>query len=97
MKKLKDHLIVGLISGLIAPPVAFTVFSLTNFPDRSVLGTLHFYYKGNVLSHVISLSVLINLIVFFLFLNSGKEKIARGVIGATFVYVLIVSFVILLS
>ncbi|MBL0104329.1 MAG: hypothetical protein IPP51_11590 [Bacteroidetes bacterium] len=97
MLKFKDRFLIGLISGLLAPPVAFAVFSLLSFPDRSILGTLRFYMKGNVLSHVISLSVLMNLIVFFFFLNSKKEQTARGVIGATFVYVFIVLIVILLS
>ena len=97
MKRIPDQVFIGLIIGLIVPVLAFYIFSAINFPDRSVLGTLLFYKKGGVITHVISLSVLANLIPFFLLLNSGKEKIPRGIIGGSFIYVFIVLIVMLLK
>ena len=97
MKKYSDNFILGIMLGLIAPFIAFSVYSLINFPDRSVAATLMFYKKGSVLTHVISLSVLANLICFFGFLNNGKEKTARGIIGGSFVYVFVVLLILLLK
>lgn len=97
MNRLSDNFFIGLFLGIIVPVIAFSIFSTVNFPDRSIVDTLSFYKKGSVLTHVISLSVLANLIVFFLFLNNKKEKTARGIIGGSFVYVFVVLIIMLLK
>jgi hypothetical protein len=97
MSKLADNFIVGFILGLIVPVIAFTIYAIINFPDSSIVEALLFYKKGNVLTHVISLSVLSNLIPFFLFLNNKKEKTANGIIGGSFVYVFIVLIIMFLK
>ena len=97
MNKYSDHILLGIVLGLIVPVIAFSIFSMINFPDRSIIGTLIFYKKGSVLTHVISLSVLANLITFFFFLNNKKEQTARGIIGGSFVYVFIVLIIMLLK
>jgi len=97
MNKLSDNFIVGFISGLIVPVIAFSIYATINFPDSSIMEALLFYKKGNVLTHVISLSVLANLIPFFAFLNNKKEKTANGIIGGSFVYVFIVLIIMFLK
>lgn len=97
MNKLSDNFIVGFISGLIVPIIAFSIYATINFPESSVWEALMFYKRGNVLTHVISLSVLANLITFFLFLNNRKEKTANGIIGGSFVYVFIVLIIMFLK
>ena len=95
--RVKDHFITGLIAGIIAPPVTFSLFSVYNFPERTIYNTLRFYYRGSVMTHVISLSVLINLIIFYFFLRSKKEEAAKGVIGATFAYVIVVLILMIIA
>ena len=97
MSKYTDNFYSGFVLGLIVPVVAFALYSQVKFPDRSVIDTLIFYKKGSVLTHVISLSVIANLVVFFLFLNNKKEKTAKGVIGGSFIYVFIVLIIMLLK
>ena len=77
MNKLSDNFIVGFISGLIVPIIAFSIYATINFPDSSIIEALLFYKKGNVLTHVISLSVLANLLPFFAFLNNIDISIER--------------------
>lgn len=90
MIKYSDHMLTGFIIGLLTPAIAFSIFSVVNYPDRTIIDSLIFYKKGSVLTHVISLSVIANLIVFYLFLNSRKERTAKGIIGGSFIYVFIV-------
>ncbi len=91
----KNNLVVGLLLGLIIPPVAFSIYSLLSFHERTIWDSVLFYKRGGVLSHVISLSVIANLIPFFLSLNTGNEKTSRGIIGGSFIYVIIVLLIIL--
>ncbi len=93
----KNSFIFGFIVGLIIPPIAFSIYILISFQERTIWNAVLFYKRGGVLSHVISLSVIANLIPFFLSLNSGNEKTARGVIGGSFIYVFIVLLIILLK
>jgi len=85
-----NHAGTGAILGIFAPPVAFGIFSLLNYPDASFQGVLNMYSKGGVLTHVISLSVIVNLLIFFLFIWSSKERSAQGVLGATIAWALLV-------
>ena len=78
------------------PIIAFSIYATINFPDSSIMEALLFYKKGNVLTHVISLSVLANLLPFFAFLNNKKEQTANGIIGGSFVYVFIVLIIMFL-
>lgn len=80
----------GFITGLISPPSAFGLFCLFNFAGDNVWDILISYTERNVLTHIISLSVIVNLPLFFIFLNSGREQNARGVLGATILYGLII-------
>jgi hypothetical protein len=87
---MKNKVSTGLIIGLICPPLAFYVFYLLEFRDTGIFDVLRGYSMRNVLTHVISLSVLINLPVFFAFLGSNRELSARGVLGATFIFAFVV-------
>jgi hypothetical protein len=83
---IKDNVITGLISGLLAPLLAFGVYAKNKFPQVE-LSTIFQHVKGlGILSAMISLSVFINLLVFFLFIWSKADRSAKGVLAATFVY-----------
>jgi hypothetical protein len=90
MKNRSNNIYTGLAVGLISPPVAFFIFCVFEFQDESTLELLRGYAGRHVLSHVISLSVIINLPLFFAFLRSNRDNSARGVIGATLVYAFII-------
>ena len=92
-KNLKDF-ISGLAVGIIAPPITFYFFCLFAFPETSVVDQLMTYIRRHVLTHVISLAAIINLALFFIFLQMNKDFISRGILGATFIYA---AFVLILK
>jgi hypothetical protein len=90
MNNWSNKIITGLITGIVSPPAGFYIFCLFVYPGESALELLQGYARRHVLTHVISLSVLFNLALFFIFLNTKREISARGVLGATFIYAFIV-------
>jgi hypothetical protein len=84
--------LIGWIIGLLAPPVGFTVFCYFFFSGQSLFEAWRMFEERRVLPHVISLSVIVNLVCFFAFLKADKDASARGVLGATFLYVFVVLY-----
>ena len=60
----------GTLVGLLAPIVAYVVY-VGFYLEADIEETYHSIVEMNKLSHVISLSVLINLLLFFMFYNSS--------------------------
>ena len=94
---IKDNLFTGLLSGLMAPVVTFSIYTKIKFPEETILNVLHHITEIGILSTVISLSVFINLLVFFLFLWSKNDHSAKGVLAATFLYAFLVAVLKLAS
>ncbi|MBX9732623.1 MAG: hypothetical protein K2X37_01065 [Chitinophagaceae bacterium] len=86
----KDNLRTGLILGLLAPVVGlfgyylwkFRLFTLSEF--FQVLGL-----QKSLLSGIISISLVMNAILFTIFINTQKDKTARGIFFATCGYAVI--------
>ncbi|HNS11550.1 MAG TPA: hypothetical protein PKM97_02970 [Bacteroidia bacterium] len=93
-KTYTNTMLTGIIVGTITPVLSFLLYVIIFRPEELILEILDRFQARNVLSHVISLSVIPNLLVFFLFLWSGKERSAYGVIGATLIYAMIVAGII---
>ncbi len=94
MKKL-DKIYWGALLGILLPAVALYVFYKIRY-DHMLLGNfLRSFHTMGILTHIISLSVIPNLILFFLFMRKNYLKGGRGVLLATFVFafmVLIIRF-----
>ena len=82
---------IGFFVGLIAPFVAFSVFVLF-FLELDLFQTIFEISKSDKLPHIISLSLLINLVIFFMKIKTKREKAARGILGATIFYAFIVLY-----
>tara|TARA_B100000579_G_scaffold25917_1_gene18257 strand:+ start:109 stop:390 length:282 start_codon:yes stop_codon:yes gene_type:complete len=80
----------GIIVGAIAPVAAFVVYVafFTDNPDPV------FIYKKLIslgkLTHVISLSVLVNLLIFFMNIKTHRDQQAKGILYATILYAIVV-------
>lgn len=85
MRKL-DTVATGCIAGIVLPLLAFTVFYLVRYSDLSLVEFLKVYKNLGILTHIISLSVIPNLILFFAFIRKNMLKGARGVLVATFIF-----------
>ncbi len=87
-----NSLVVGIIPGLIVPLITVYLFYLTNdvYGVQSFSGFINYVIKYGVISQVLSVCLLGNLAIFFLFIWTNRYKSARGVIGATFLYALVI-------
>ena len=82
---------IGFFVGLIAPFFAFSVFILFVL-ELDLFQTISEVSKSDKLPHIISLSLLINLVIFFMKIKTKREKAARGILGATIFYAFIVLY-----
>ena len=80
--------IKGVFVGLIAPIAAFIVYVAYFTKDSDPLQTYLLLVEMDKISHVISLSVLINLVIFFMNLKTYRDEAARGILLATILYAL---------
>jgi hypothetical protein len=85
-----NHLLIGLFLGLLSPLAALFIYLKLNSRDSSFMEMLQGFSERKVLSHVVSLSVIINLLVFFIFIWLHKDRSAKGVLGATIIYGLLI-------
>lgn len=88
--KLKDHILVGIPSGLIGPIVGIFCFYWYKFSHTALVDFFNMAAEKNLLSPLLSLCVIINLGIFYLFIRVDYLHAARGVIFSTFVYGLII-------
>ena len=86
-RKKLDNGWIGLGLGMLAPLFTLYVFYLVKF---SHLSFSQFYINilnaNNIITPSISLCVLINLLVFFIFIWTNRNFSARGVLFSTFIY-----------
>lgn len=82
-----DNIWIGAIIGLCAPLATLYAVYLVKY---NYLTFSDFYHKilieNNILTPSISLCVISNLIIFFLFIWSNRNVTARGILMTTFVY-----------
>lgn len=87
MRKRFDHLVVGLVIGLIAPLLTLYTFYLFTYRSQtSFNGFIQYFSRFNHLVSSVSLCVIINLLIFFLFIWTNNLRSARGVVFATLTY-----------
>ena len=78
--------IKGCFIGAIAPIAAFIVY-VAFFTEKSApLLIYKQLIEMGMLSHVISLSLLINLLIFFMSIKTNRDENARGILFSTILY-----------
>lgn len=88
-----DNTWFGLALGLMAPFLGFYIYYQLVFADhQSLRQFIRFVSTPDLMSKMISLSVLINLPVFFWFIRKRRDFSAKGVLGATFIYATLIAY-----
>ena len=82
----KDTVLRGLITGIIAPFFGFYFYKISFFNYWNLKQFFFRLIEMDKLAAVISLSIIANGALFFLFLNRGWDNSSRGVLFATFIY-----------
>jgi len=89
----KDSLPFGVVLGLIAPVLGVILFKIYRFGIFSYKETLQFMYLEpghKTLSVALTLSLLMNAILFTIYINTSKDKTAIGIFISTMLYGLVV-------
>jgi len=96
LKKSYDNLLLGLGIGLFSPVVGFVIYGFLwsvyfskpfiHFVEGIFIGVKEFQ------SSIVALSLIFNLVPFFLFLRSDRYQSGRGVLMALFIYVPLVVY-----
>jgi hypothetical protein len=81
-----DHVFLGFLLGVIAPSIAILIFYYLNFSTSDLGSFLNLSVKEKLLSPLLSLCLVVNIGVFYLFIHFEKLFSARGVILATFLF-----------
>jgi len=87
-----DRTYIGAICGLIAPVILMLLYWQMNYGTLTFEKFVAVLIKGNIHVKLISLFTVINLALFFLFIWRNLNYSARGVLLATFIYIIIVVF-----
>lgn len=78
-----DKLYIGIITGIIAPLTGVFIFYAINFSGEPIMEFLTESIKNKLLSPLLSLCAVINLGLFYLYLQFNYLYNARGVILST--------------
>ncbi len=81
---------LGLAIGLIVPVITILIFYQVRFNQLDVGEFLSIMISKEILSSILSLCVIPNLLVFFIFIWTNMLYLARGVLMATFVFAVVV-------
>lgn len=89
----KDNFLMGLVMGFIAPMIGIMAFKMSKFSAFSIKETYQYMmlepgYK--TLSVALSLSLLLNALLFTLYVNTRRDNTAKGIFATTLVYGLFV-------
>lgn len=85
----KDRLATGIILGLVFPLLGLLLFKMIKLKELSVKEAFQYmlYQPGHgLLTVALSLSLLLNALVFTLFINNGRDNIAKGLFISTVLF-----------
>lgn len=81
-----NNLKLGLVLGILAPVLTMLIIYLVQFSDYGVKELVDMLVTKNVFTKIVSLCVIPNLALFFIFLNKNYFYSARGVLLATVLF-----------
>ena len=89
----KDNLILGLVLGVFAPALGLIIFKMYKFNVFTFKETFQYLTVEpgfRTLSVALSLSLLLNALLFTIYINSGRDETAKGIFITTLIYGLVV-------
>jgi hypothetical protein len=86
-----DNVKLGAALGMLAPLFTFLVYYLIFHSSMTLDNFLDYLKTGQIFVSTLSLCVISNLLLFFIFIWTNKDKSARGVVMATFIYAIYVA------
>ncbi|WP_290792514.1 hypothetical protein [Flavihumibacter sp. UBA7668] len=96
----KDSLQLGILLGFIAPLIGILLYYLIVFMPRHVSFSEYLKYLSqlkSLLTGVSSISLIANAILFTVYINSRRDKTAKGIFVSTLIYGVLVLLVKLIA
>lgn len=81
---------VGILLGGIAPVLTFYAIYLFGYSSLKLITISELIATKGLFSRILSLAVIPNIAIFFLFIWKNKLSAARGVLAATMIYAIVV-------
>lgn len=85
-----DNINIGLVLGILAPFLTMVVIYFIEFNNFKLHELVDLLVSKHVMTKIVSLCVIPNLALFFIFLNKNFYKAARGVLMATIIFAIFV-------
>lgn len=83
----KDNLKLGLVLGLLGPIAGLVVVYFVRFSSFTFLEFLdNFIHENKLITSIGSLSLLANAVLFTLYVNTNRDKTAKGIFIVTVIY-----------
>jgi len=89
----KDNFWLGFVLGLITPGLGLVLFKIYKFSLFSYKETFQFMYLEpgfKTLTVALTLSLLLNALMFTIYLNTNRDKTAKGIFFTTVAYGLLI-------
>ncbi len=88
----KDNLKFGILLGVVGPLLAMVIYYFWNFSGTIAFSEYFYVLRRNkpLLTAISSISLLANAIFFTVYINSHRDKTAKGIFVATLIYGIIV-------
>jgi hypothetical protein len=87
----RDNIYFGAFLGLVFPALGFLLYWLFFFSDAKTLKEYwDFLFAEKVMSAALSLSITLNLAIFFYSLSQNNYETVKGVVGSTILYGLLI-------
>lgn len=96
----KDNLLLGIILGFLAPILGLLLYYFIVFMPRHVSFSDYLLYLRqlkSLLTGVSSISLIANALLFTVYINTRRDKTAKGVFVATLIYGVLVLLIKLLT
>jgi hypothetical protein len=81
---------IGLILGIIVPAITFFGIYFFGFPHKNLISFYEMILAKGFSSQILSLAVIPNVVLFFIFIWTDKLSAAKGVLAATIIMALLV-------
>jgi hypothetical protein len=85
-----NNFLTGFIAGLLLPAIVFVIVYSFSGDGMSLRDYIESIISRDVITHIISLCVLSNLVIFLGFNRFDKLRSSKGVVGATLLWALTV-------
>ena len=83
----KDNLRLGLVLGLIGTLLGLVIIYFIKFPSYPFMDFLTYFMNDNkMITSIGALSLLANVILFTIYINTHRDETAKGIFAVTVIY-----------